>query len=839
MTWKNTGGGYGSNSGDQLFNSPANLTITADDTVYIASAHEFIQQFDANGNFIRKWGSKGSGDGQFDGLADLSVAPDGRIFVTDRGNDRIQQFSLQGDFIRTWESKGSKDGQLYYPNGVAVASDGSVYVTDYNNHRIQQYNAVGDFLQVIGRFGSGNGQFNFPKDIAISVEGNLYIVDSWNDRIQQISAKGDFIRKWGSLGSDDGQFDDPQGLAIDSDGSIYVADTNNHRIQKFSAEGKFIQAWGSKGSGELQFSSPSDLAIAPDNTIYIADSGNGRIQQLRADGVFIREWGSQGSANGQFRFPDGIAISHEGNVYVADSGNNRIQQFSADGEFVLKWGSKGSGDGQLNAPANLAISPEGDIYIADTESNRIEKIVPRTITNIVSTKPENVAITHPYKGIILAGGGEKIGGRINHIWDGTWRITQKAYKALGRQAFNIHKEIKFLTAGSTEFDLDNNNKFDDLESASKESLRLAITEWAADAKDVVIFLANHGGPGKFQVNGTEVLSGYELNQWVSQLDDSIPGTVTVIIEACNSASFFDPLSKAKRNLFASAKANQAAVISNNGFSSFSYFFWSEIGTGALLRNAFENARQAMSSIIIDGSAQNAQADIDGDQRFTEQELDTLGDYCLGNCNQTAAGAPVIASIKPSSRTLNGETALDFNIKVTHLQVLNRAWALVQRPDDISIDPNQALNFDKIKLSCNSEDICQGRYERFDLAGDYKFSVYAMDVQEEVSLPEMFSVTQTQGNEVIPAVYDDQLAVVYLRDVLVDGQHLQAALELQGGKFVVIAVSEARKQFYPAAEFDFDTGKLIIPHALAFGENYQATFKYLGNLEFQLESAEAK
>ena len=52
----------------------------------------------------------------------------------------------------------------------------------------------------------------------------------------------------------------------------------------------------------------------------------------------------------------------------------------------------------------------------------------------------------------------------------------------------IHKEIKFLTAGNTQIDLDQNEKFDDLEAATKENLRIAITEWASDAKDVVIYL---------------------------------------------------------------------------------------------------------------------------------------------------------------------------------------------------------------------------------------------------------------------------------------------------------------------------------------------------------------
>ena len=46
------------------------------------------------------------------------------------GNDRIQKFDSNGTFITKWGSHGSGDGQFYYPNGVAVDSSGNVYVAD-------------------------------------------------------------------------------------------------------------------------------------------------------------------------------------------------------------------------------------------------------------------------------------------------------------------------------------------------------------------------------------------------------------------------------------------------------------------------------------------------------------------------------------------------------------------------------------------------------------------------------------------------------------------------------------------------------------------------------------
>ena len=63
----------------------------------------------------------------------------GRGVGADRGNRRIQCFSATGQFLGKWGSEGSGDGQFYIPNGVAVAPNGRVYVADSGNNRIQAF----------------------------------------------------------------------------------------------------------------------------------------------------------------------------------------------------------------------------------------------------------------------------------------------------------------------------------------------------------------------------------------------------------------------------------------------------------------------------------------------------------------------------------------------------------------------------------------------------------------------------------------------------------------------------------------------------------------------------
>ena len=45
----------------------------------------------------------------------------------------------EGVFGSKWGTEGTGPGQFDGPSGIAVASDGSVYVTDYFNHRVQKF----------------------------------------------------------------------------------------------------------------------------------------------------------------------------------------------------------------------------------------------------------------------------------------------------------------------------------------------------------------------------------------------------------------------------------------------------------------------------------------------------------------------------------------------------------------------------------------------------------------------------------------------------------------------------------------------------------------------------
>ena len=301
--------------------SSNNINIYDDSDVYkiVTEVYEFVT----------KWGSEGTGDGQFKYPADVAVDNSGNVYVVDDGfQDRIQKFTSSGSLVTKWGSEGTGDGQFDYPNGVTVDISGYVYVADTRNNRIQKFTPSGSFVTKWGSGGSGDGQLSYPLGIAIDNSGYVYVADGANQRIQVFTSTGTFLRKWGSFGTGDGQFDAPYGIAVDSSGYVYVVDASNNRIQKFTSNGIFVTKWGSQGDGDGQFNSPLWIAVDSSDNVYVTDEKNNRIQKFTSTGTFLIKWGSFGTGDGYFKYPRGIAVDSSGYVYVVDCYNHRIQKFS-------------------------------------------------------------------------------------------------------------------------------------------------------------------------------------------------------------------------------------------------------------------------------------------------------------------------------------------------------------------------------------------------------------------------------------------------------------------------------------------------------------------------------
>ena len=59
--------------------------------------------------------------------------------VCDTLNHRVQVFELSGKFVTKFGTKGSGMGEFDKPVSAAVLSDGKIIVTDFLNHRVQLF----------------------------------------------------------------------------------------------------------------------------------------------------------------------------------------------------------------------------------------------------------------------------------------------------------------------------------------------------------------------------------------------------------------------------------------------------------------------------------------------------------------------------------------------------------------------------------------------------------------------------------------------------------------------------------------------------------------------------
>ena len=272
-----------------------------------------------------------------------------------------------GTFLLKWGSQGSGDGQ-FWSTAIALDSSGNIYVADSGNDRVQKFDSSGNFLLAWGTDGSGDGQFRSPYGIAVDASDNVYVTDTANGNVQKFDSSGNFLLKVAGVS-------DPNGVAFDSSGNVYVSEgSNSNDITKFDSSGNFLLEWGGIGTGDGQFKGIKGVAVDGSGNVYAIEGGGSgycRLQKFDSSGNFLLKWGSCGSGDGQFKNPRGIAVDGSGNVYVVDSNNHRVQKFDSSGNFLLKWGTEGQEDGQLKYPHGIAFDGSGNVYL--TNDNRVHK----------------------------------------------------------------------------------------------------------------------------------------------------------------------------------------------------------------------------------------------------------------------------------------------------------------------------------------------------------------------------------------------------------------------------------------------------------------------------------
>ena len=227
--------------------------------------------FDKHSELIVKIGSR---SGRFHCPYGVAFDASNHLYVSDGGNHRVQKFDAMGNYLLQFGSKGASDGQFHNPRGVTICGD-KMYVADCNNNCISVFQTTnGEFCHVIGK-----GHLDAPYDLFVNTNNLLLVVDHDQYCVCTFTLEGGFVSKFGSKGKHWGQLNEPCSIVTDLHDSIIVTENGNNRILIFDKDGNCINCIGSVvGSSPSEFNSPCGVALSANGSIYINDSANKRIQ---------------------------------------------------------------------------------------------------------------------------------------------------------------------------------------------------------------------------------------------------------------------------------------------------------------------------------------------------------------------------------------------------------------------------------------------------------------------------------------------------------------------------------------------------------------------------------
>jgi sugar lactone lactonase YvrE len=347
--------------------------------------------------------------------AGVAIAPSGRIFVVDYGNNRVLSWPNaraartgaaadlvlgQPSFAAT--AAGSGLSQMNGPEAVAVDSAGRVYVADSANHRVLIFaGALSSGMAASQSFGAFvaslpsppplQNSFNYPRGMALDSRDNLYLVDEFHNRVLVYLAPATTNL------TPDAQFlnlASPRGVAVDPADNVYIADSENDRVLGYAkpvatanyaadrtfggSDGSHLNCLGAvtinDNPSQGSMSCPIDVAVDPAGRLYVADIFNHRVLMYdnpatgdnQPDAVFGQPGyaSSQpnlggGPATNTLNNPLGMDFDSDGGLYVADLNNHRVLIFDAPPASPYAHNLIANGDAEATAgtPNSTAFAP--------------------------------------------------------------------------------------------------------------------------------------------------------------------------------------------------------------------------------------------------------------------------------------------------------------------------------------------------------------------------------------------------------------------------------------------------------------------------------------------------
>jgi RHS repeat-associated protein len=180
------------------FNAPTGIAYSpVNSLLYVAdSGNNMIRAFTLKG--VIKFrigpvsGTAGTEPGQFSKPEGVTLDPSGNVWIADTGNSRVQEFKAEGtspntpgEFIKQFGSAGSGEEYLHQPKGITIGPEGKVFVVDTARGRVVAYSVAGVRQYQFGSTGSGLQNMKTPSALAFDSASNAFVLDTGNSRVEK------------------------------------------------------------------------------------------------------------------------------------------------------------------------------------------------------------------------------------------------------------------------------------------------------------------------------------------------------------------------------------------------------------------------------------------------------------------------------------------------------------------------------------------------------------------------------------------------------------------------------------------------------------------------------
>lgn len=175
----------------ELFRQPLSIAAVSDGSFWMtAYGSNELLHFNVNGIILDR--TKGPIQG-FDRPFDVIALSDGNLLVSEFAADRLSLLDKNGSFIKSFGTRGRGNGEFIGPQFLAEDEYGNIYVCDFGNARIVVFSSAGEPLFTFGKKSGLFGGFTAPAGIAV-VDGLVYVADAIKGAVYTFDTAGNFVQ---------------------------------------------------------------------------------------------------------------------------------------------------------------------------------------------------------------------------------------------------------------------------------------------------------------------------------------------------------------------------------------------------------------------------------------------------------------------------------------------------------------------------------------------------------------------------------------------------------------------------------------------------------------------